>query len=133
MSQRNINDPMETLHALAKRVMEVTEDLGIELVRFVAIPSLTGPDCIGILFNLLPQSIKSSDEIEQDTLNAAFMDILGDITIEGDIDSGEITILGAEAARVEGETEEERAFREARNKKMLEEMRAALHDEDWDE
>lgn len=124
------NDPMEAIHALANRVVAEVEPLGVEVVRFIVLPMSNGPDSIQISFAVRPEAVMSTQEIESATLDAEFMDILGDFTVEGDVETGEITISGGDAPVRDDEETETMELLEERKRKLIEEMRRSLEEGD---
>lgn len=124
------HDPMTAIHALGNRIREAVNDLGVAPVRYVIIPMETGPDMIQVSFVLSPDSVKTSDEIESESLEDAFMDVLGDFTVEED-DEGNVVIQGAEAERNQAEEEDEelKEFRAKQRQELIESMRRSLLEE----
>jgi len=125
------NNPMDALHALAKRIEEVTKDLNVELIRFVACPSRVGPDVIQCSFDVKPDAVKSSEEVESSKLESDFMAVLGDFTVTGDVESGIVSIEGAETSKDE-ETKQEREFRKKQREELIEKMKRSLGEDDDD-
>lgn len=116
---------MEDLKLLMKRVADEVRRLDVVLIRFIAIPSGDdGPDMIACSFEILPNAVKTSDEIQHERLEDDFFSILGDMTAEVDEEGNVIVDGGGDA--VDEETEQDRQereqLREERIRKIMEDL-----------
>lgn len=117
-----MSTPMDDIHALLKRVVSEVDDLA-DVLHFAVIPRTNGPDMIAISFGVKSDAVKSSDEIESDSLADDFFEVLGDMDWDDDGISG-----GDEAADEMSAAERERQEEHRRNR--IQEMLDSLEDGD---
>ena len=111
-----MDNPMDKIHALMKRVKEVTEPLNVELLHFVVLPHTDGPDEIACSFSVLPAAVKTNAEVEAEALDDAFMAAIGGVVG----DDGKITMSEKEA--IDEETKGQREAREALRQERLDKI-----------
>jgi hypothetical protein len=124
---------MDDIKLLMKRVAAEVTSLGVELVRFVVIPNDEGgPDHIACSFEVRPEAVKSTDELNSERLENDFFSILGGMTAE-ESDDGSVVLSGGGEVTDE-ETEEDRAertkLRDDRLKRIREDL---LGENDWED
>lgn len=106
-----MTNPMEDLRLLMQRVADEVMDLNVRLVQFVAIPAQSGTDHISCTFEVLPEAVKSTDEIKHDRLQDDFFSILGDMTAEVDEEGNVLIGGGADAPDEESEQDRQERVR----------------------
>jgi hypothetical protein len=120
-----MTSPLDDIKLLMRRVAEEVEALGVDLVRFVVVPSESGPDYISCSFEVRPYAVKSTDEISSERLENDFFSILGDMNAEVDED-GNVTLEGGDDAPDEEtaeEREEREKVRESRLKRIMDDLK----------
>ena len=123
-----MNNPMDQIHALKKRVAQTSGHLA-DVVNFIVIPRQGAPDLIAVTFKVKSDALKSGEEIASEALHDDFMDVLGDMTLDVD-DEGNTVIVGGEEAADEMDAEERERIEQMNNDLVAEMLQSLKEDTD---
>ena len=89
----SVNDPYPALGALQKRINEVATSLGMQLMSMEFVVS-EEDNIVHFIMEVLPETLKTNEEVESDQMNAAFDGLMGDfgefeINEDGTVEFGE--------------------------------------------
>ena len=107
-------NPYDALRRLRDRMQQLAEAIDLDVINVMFHPDEDGVDRVSVLFEITPEAVKSSAEIEQEAFDEAFEDLA-------------VAFEGPDSEAIDAERQEEERLK-AQTKAKEEEAKAKMRE-----